>query len=102
MRSRIWTYINFIPNILKFLRYLFKSLEITLDSNATNVLQFKNEKFRNGFTISFCKIKDIKKIPVTNGKVIKKNTTLLNGVNDKKKQVCNIFKASKTSIDINN
>lgn len=96
------------PNSISFdkyeevLRYLCRLYEITLNSNANDVLHIENEKFRNGFTISFGKKKDVKKISVTNGQITinKNNVTLRNNPSGRKKQVWNIYKAKKTPIDI--
>lgn len=98
------------PNSISFdkyaevLRYLCRLYEVTLKSNANDVIHIENEKFRNGFTITFGKKKDVKKIPVTNGEVTinKNNVTLRNKPSGKKKQVWNIYKAKKTPINITN
>ena len=86
------------------IRYLCRMYEITLNSNVAEVLHIENEKFRDGFTISFGKNKDVKKIPVTNGQVTinKNNVTLRNNADGSKKQLWTIYKASKTPIDISN
>ena len=85
------------------LKYLCEMFEISLSNNIESGY-VANEKFDEGFTITFGKKKDVKKIPVSNGevKVNKKSVMLRNNSSGKKKQVWTLFSAKKTPIDISN
>lgn len=78
------------------IKYLCRLYEITLNYNIENH-HVKREIYNEGFTISFGKKKNIKKIPVTNGKVtINKNSvTLRNNPSGKKKQVWTLYETKK-------
>lgn len=84
------------------LKYLCELYEISLKHNISGNY-VTGEIYTKGFNIAFGKKKDIKKIPVTNGKVtINKNSvTLRNNPSGKKKQVWTLY-SPKKFINISN
>ena len=78
------------------LAYLCKLYESSLNHNI-DANHVEGEVYRGGFSKSFGKKKDIKKINVTNGQVTvnKNNITLRNNSSGKKKQVFTLYKPKK-------
>jgi len=79
------------------LNYLCRLYECTLNSNITANFKVDVEKYQNTFMIGYGQKRDVKKIPVTNGKVTvsKNSVTLRNNPDSSKKQVFTVYKTSK-------
>lgn len=84
------------------LNYLCRMYETTL-SNNIDANHVEGEIYRGGFSKSFGKKKDIKKITATNGQVTinNNNITLRNNADGKKKQVWILYSA-KNPVNISN